>query len=248
MKEKGKRPAGRGRRVLRVLAVVLVVLLAAAVLHLRQYYPATDRAQAALESDREVTVQSTDQMIFFDGPGEESAYIFYPGAKVEAAAYAPLMRKIAGGGTDVFVVRMPAHLALFGMNRAEGIMQKYTYNDWYLGGHSFGGAVAAMYAQKHPQGIRGLILLAAYPTGELDDDLAVLSMYGSEDGVLKRENLEKGRSYMPPDYTEYVITGGNHAYFGDYGRQKGDGRASITRAQQQETCAEQIRAFVRARE
>ena len=78
------------------------------------------------------------------------------------------------------------------------------------------------------------MLLAAYPTKELPQtDFAVVSLYGSEDGVLKMNKAEKGRVYMPKEYTEICIKGGNHAQFGDYGVQKGDGKAEISRKEQQ---------------
>ena len=43
---------------------------------------------------------------------------------------------------------------------------------------------------------------------------------------------------------QYEISGGNHAYFGNYGEQKGDGTASITRESQQEQAVEQIMLFI----
>lgn len=48
------------------------------------------------------------------------------------------------------------------------------------------------------------------------------------------EKLEKGRNLMPSDYEEICIAGGNHAWFGNYGEQAGDGTASISREEQQE--------------
>ena len=37
---------------------------------------------------------------------------------------------------------------------------------------------------------------------------------------------------MPQVYGEHVITGGNHAWFGSYGEQKGDGTAAISHEEQ----------------
>ena len=93
--------------------------------------------------------------------------------------------------------------------------------------------MAASYAAGHTEQLAGMVLLAAYPTKSLDSDgLAVLSVYGSEDLVLNRKNMEDGRKYMREDYTELCIQGGNHAWFGSYGEQKGDGRAAISREEQ----------------
>lgn len=50
-------------------------------------------------------------------------------------------------------------------------MNVYSYEKWYLSGHSQGGAMIANYAEKHIEAkdtsIAGLILLAAYPTKNL---------------------------------------------------------------------------------
>jgi pimeloyl-ACP methyl ester carboxylesterase len=180
-----------------------------------------------------ITVTELEKMWFFDGPGEEEALIFYPGAKVEATAYAPLLYQLAQAGIDCFLVEMPFRLAFLGMNRAEEIQENYDYEKWYLAGHSLGGAMAASYAADHPQDIDVLVLLAAYPTKSLAaEGLSVLSIYGSEDGVLNMDKVETGRQYMPENYMEICIEGGNHAQFGSYGEQKGDNAAAISRKEQ----------------
>ena len=56
--------------------------------------------------------------------------------------------------------------------------------------------------------------------------------------------LAKNPQYRPQDTTEVVIDGGNHAQFGNYGIQKGDGIADITAARQQEETAEAVAAFL----
>ena len=94
-----------------------------------------------MTSSSEVTIKKFDKGWFFDGAGEEKALIFYPGAKVATEAYAPLMYQLAESGIDCFLVDMLFHMAFFGMNRAEEIMQEYNYEAWYLGGHSLGGAL-----------------------------------------------------------------------------------------------------------
>ena len=112
---------------------------------------------------------------------------------------------------------------------------------WYLSGHSLGGAMAAAYASEHLESFNGLVFLAAYPTKSLkSDSFSVLSLYGSEDGVLNMEKVEEGRAYMPVDYAEVCIEGGNHAQFGDYGEQKKDHAAQISREEQQKQTVDAI--------
>lgn len=207
---------------------VLILLASAFFVYVSIYYHADDEARRALSSDAGVTVSETDYGWFFDGPSAEDALIFYPGAKVEAAAYAPLLHELAAEGMDVCLVKMPFNLAFFGMNKADDIMKTYEYEHWYVGGHSLGGAIAANYAAASGEGLTGLILCAAYPTKELDDSLLMISIYGSRDGILNREKVDEGRAFAPPAACELVIEGGNHAEFGSYGAQDGDGEASIS--------------------
>lgn len=71
-------------------------------------------------------------------------------------------------------------------------------------------------------------------------DLKVLEIYGSNDNVINREKLSEGAQYLPEDAVVYEITGGNHAQFGDYGKQSGDGKAIITADKQLDETVEQI--------
>jgi hypothetical protein len=61
---------------------------------------------------------------------------------------------------------------------------------------------------------------------------------GTEDKVVDRDNYNEGRSYLPGNTVYFSIDGGNHAQFGSYGPQKGDGKATITEEQQQTRTAQ----------
>lgn len=105
--------------------------------------------------------------------------------------------------------------------------------------------MAAEYAYKHSQSLTGLVLLAAYSTQDLSDtDLKILSIYGRNDGVLDREKLEVSHGYMPKNFKEVCIDGGNHAQFGSYGTQKGDLDATITEEEQQSQAATAVLDYV----
>lgn len=218
----------------KALAAALLLLLAAFFLYVSDYYRADDAALAALDSDEAVTVSETDFGWLFDGPGQEAALIFYPGGKVEAEAYAPLLRRLAEKGMDACLVRMPLRLAVFGEGRAAAVMADYDYPHWYIGGHSLGGVIAASWAAKNGDALDGVILLAAYPIRPLDSHLRELLIYGSEDRVVDPEKIREGRAYAPEDLAELVLPGGNHAQFGSYGPQRGDGEARISAEEQRE--------------
>ena len=220
--------------------LVIALLIAAFLIYTGRYYRAGDVARSMLESDETVLVTQTDYGWLFDGPSEGDALIFYPGAKVEETAYAPLLHAVAEAGMDACLVKMPFRLAIFGVNGADRVMAAHDYDRWYIGGHSLGGAMAASYASGHASRLAGVVLLAAYSQKPLDDRLSAITIYGSEDGILNRKRLAEGEHNLPEGHREYVIKGGNHAQFGDYGRQRGDGEAAIPAQEQQRRTVELI--------
>lgn len=219
------------RRVVPAIALTLLALLAAAGLWLSgASYPAGEAARAALTSDSQVTVWSEGALTVFAPAEPEQGFIFYPGGLVEHTAYAPLLRALAQQGWLCVLTEMPFDLAVLDVGAADGVRERFPeIEHWRIGGHSLGGAMAATYAAKHPGDFDTLILLAAYSTADLTDSgLTVFSLYGSEDGVLDRSKYASYRTNLPADLQEAILPGGNHAQFGDYGMQQGDGTATVT--------------------
>ena len=220
---------------------IAILLCVFCIWYVNDYYHSDASVEKYLQGSDSVDVTEIQEGLFLDGVGTDVALIFYPGAKVEYTAYLPLFVELAEQGVDCFLVEMPCNLAIMGMNKADKIIEKYDYKQWYLAGHSLGGAMAANFASANPEEINALILLAAYPTKSLEQErLTVVSLYGSEDRVLNMEKLVEGREFMPENYTEICIDGGNHAWFGNYGEQDGDGVASISRKEQQTQTVETI--------
>ena len=145
------------------------------------------------------------------------------------------------------ICKMPCRLAVLDGNAADGIREAYPEVErWYLGGHSLGGVMAASYLAGHPDDYDGLILLASYTTKDLSDreELAVLSVRGSEDGVLDLDAYRKNQPKLPAGARELVIDGGCHAGFGLYGPQRGDGTPAISGEEQIRRTGEAILALV----
>ena len=179
--------------------------------------------------------------------GEDNVgLIFYPGGKVAVEAYAPLMKSLAEEGITCVLLEMPLNLAVLDNDVAERIDEILPDVDrWYVGGHSLGGAMAASYAAEHVEEVEGLILLAAYSTKDLTNSgLDVISIYGSEDQVLNRQSYEHNRTNLPDNAVEVIIEGGNHAQFGDYGVQEGDGTATIGGEEQLNQTTEKIAQLI----
>lgn len=201
-------------------------------------------ALTALESDPKVAVTTNYWITFAPAEAEaETGFIIYPGGRVDPRAYAPTARAIAEEGVYVVIVPMPLNLAVLAPNRAQTVIDAHPEIDtWAIGGHSLGGAMAARFADTNPELVDGLVLWASYPAESNSladqDSLAVASIYATEDGLATPEKIEASRPLLPPQTKWVEIAGGNHAQFGWYGSQDGDGTATISRETQQNVVVE----------
>jgi len=214
--------------------VTMIVLGVAMLLYINDGYDALPIAEVALMSDDTVTVEQIEGAVVFMPEEAEAGLIFYPGGKVDHEAYALLMHAYAKEGLACILLEMPLDLAVFDMNAADDYRYLYPeIEEWYVGGHSLGGAMASSYMEEHVEEYEGLILCAAYSTVDYSEtDLKVVSMYGSNDKVLNAKKYEECRINLPEGVAELVIEGGNHAFFGTYGLQEGDGTATIENGSQ----------------
>ena len=252
MEEKLRHPEASGKRsnikkrriILGAILAVLLCLFAAAILYASGYYHADEEAVYALSYPPQgmtVIEQKNDQIAFV--PEHPIAgLIFYPGGRVQYEAYVPLMEQCAARGILCVLLHMPFNLAVLNGNAADGVVAAYPQvKNWYIGGHSLGGVMAASYAKNHIKELSGLFLLAAYPNVDLSDSgLQVLTAHGTADHILNMEKYNKGMEMLPMDTTKLVIEGGNHANFGNYGPQKGDGTPEISRQEQLEKTVDAI--------
>jgi hypothetical protein len=195
-------------------------------------------ALTAMTSDAQVSITHEPWLAF--QPSDEvpqTGLILYPGGRVDPRAYAPPAHEIAQAGYLVVIVPMPLNLAVTAPGRAAEVIQAYeNISHWVIGGHSLGGAMAARFAGQHPDVVVGLVLWASYPAESNDlskQDLTVVSIYGTRDGLATIEKIDASRPYLPPTTMWVAIEGGNHAQFGWYGDQRGDNPATISRAAQQ---------------
>ncbi len=221
------------------LACLLLIAGVGFLLYVSNYYKADDIALAVMENPT-IRTESNFTILSPSVPGE-TGLIFYPGGKVEHSAYLPLLEQLRQQGVTCVLVEMPFHLAVFNPNAADSVLNALPdIQHWYIGGHSLGGAMASSYASQHPDAVEGLVLLGAYLYGDFPVARA-LTIYGSEDMVLDKSKIT---------YTENVveIAGGNHAQFGNYGAQKGDGTPSITAEQQQGQTVAAIVKFIKRKE
>lgn len=216
-------------------ALALAIIVGACAIYLGDYYRADMAAIEAFVSASDVEYKILDDdTIVFEPEVATKGFIFYPGGKVEYTAYIPLMQACAEQDILCVLVEMPFNLAVFDINAADGIQEQYPQiEEWYIGGHSLGGSMAASYLADNIGDYEGLILLGSYSTADLSNtDLDVISLFGSEDKVMNREKYDENKLNLPDDFAERVINGGCHAYFGMYGAQDGDGTPTITNEEQ----------------
>ena len=187
-------------------------------------------------------LEDPDVTVTLDGDGATIApadgtvtatVVFYPGAGVPPAAYLPTWAPVVeASAVRVVVPAMPLGLAVLDSDAAAAVRAEVDGDgEWWLGGHSLGGAMAASFLTDADPGTwDGLVLWAAYPPGDglaVRDDLDVVSVSGTRDGLTTPEDVAASRDDLPPGTTFTALEGVNHAQFGAYGDQRGDGEATV---------------------
>lgn len=226
----------RLKKILMAIVVLLLALSGAFLIYASVFYKADPVALAVMENAGNLRIED-DLILLSPDTAADTALIFYPGAKVEYLAYLPLLEKITErSDITCTLVKMPFNMAIFDVNAADRIIERYPeIENWYIGGHSMGGAMASRFASKQPDKVKGLILLGAYLYGDYPAEKS-LTVYGSFNTSVAEQ----------VDYTDnvVVIEGGNHAQFGNYGRQKGDPDATVSSETQQKSAVEAVAGFL----
>jgi hypothetical protein len=217
-----------------IVGAVLLVGLSIAAMWLSPF-GATDVALDAMVTSTDVTVTESATRITLEpaeGPSDVGL-IFYPGARVDARAYAHLLGAVAGAGHRVVIVKEPLGIAFFATSAARSIADADPeVARWVVGGHSLGGVVAGTNADDAR--FSGILFYASYPVSSIaDTGITVSSVYGLNDAIAEPAVVEASASDLPPDAVLVPIPGAVHSFFGDYGNQPGDGQPGVPREQAQ---------------
>ena len=234
------------RRTLAVVAAV-VVLAVVAFLFYSSMVMRGDRA-AALEAwnDDAVSITSTDHSIVIAPTGEATGagLFFIPGAKVDPYAY---LYKLSGiveqTGATVVITKPTLNLAFFD-SRPVSFFEADApdVTRWFIGGHSLGGVRACQLADSPD--VVGLVLFGSYCANDLSDSgLEVLSISGSDDGLSTPAKIDAAKHLLPPNTNFVEVEGLNHAGFGDYGVQPGDGTSALTDAEERAAITDLLRSL-----
>ena len=233
------------KKTLKIIVTTLVTVIVIAFAGFYIWSQLTFKASEDLSEyvDMDYIKQEENWLVFEPENQATTGIILYPGAKVEPEAYSYYAEQLADASYAVYIPRVNFNFAIFDINQAELIMKEFTnIENWIVGGHSLGGVAAASFAYDNMDAVDGLLFLASYPSDSNDfseTKLPILSLYAENDGLTTVEKIEDTKGLLSSETTLYEIKGGNHAQFGMYGEQKGDGEATISVKEQQEIMAEQ---------
>ena len=161
------------------------------------------------------------------GMTPQDGFIIYPGGDVDERAYAVMARSIAKAGFMVALVPMPGCVAIYGINRADAVIDNNPdITTWTIGGHSFGGVGACWYVTgtfTHNSKIKGVVLWASYPADSLaSKPVKVISIWGAKDAFTTETVINSTKPKLPSDTYYIKLTGANHTQFGWYGLSSDD--------------------------
>ncbi|PPH04657.1 alpha/beta hydrolase [Rathayibacter sp. AY1F6] len=208
-----------------------------------------ENALARVRADPAIAVERTDDALVMTptstGELAGTGLVFIPGAKVDASSYEATLAPLVEAGATVVITRPILHLAFFDLRSLETFTSQAEGVDrWLVGGHSLGGVKACQWAED--PAVAGLVLLGSYCANDLSGSgLPVLSVSGSEDGLSTPEKVADASVRLPSSADLVEIDGANHADFGWYGPQAGDGEATISHEEADARIAEALLGFSR---
>lgn len=214
------------KKALKITVVVLVVLPLVTWAYL-VYNADTNRAVplesalTALQSDDQVLVENDKWVVMRPAAGTPNiGVILYPGAHCMVEGYSEIMKPVAAAGYLVVGVKMPFEFSIFAPNRADEVRDAFPeIEQWFISGHSMGGAMAGRYADLNQDSLAGLILLDAYPPAAnslADSSLPVLHVHRARPDGTAPQKFEEMREVFPPDSVWAPVPGGNHMNFGAF--------------------------------
>lgn len=225
-----------------ITILILIILLISAFqvyVYFSTYEPSNKLDELVFNDDY---IYENNMYIFEPTNSNKKAILLYNGAFVDPYSYSYLSTLLKNEGYFVVVPKFFNNFSMFGANVGTDIINTYNEYSWYVMGHSLGGVSVASLLKENND-IEGIIFLASYPSNSTDlsnTNYKVLSIRGSNDTVLNMDSYNNAKSNLPSNTKYVVINGGNHAYFGMYGEQKGDTKATITAIEQQEKTVDAI--------
>lgn len=214
--------------------------------------PMQGERRAALDvwENPAISVEQTPESVILSpaNGASDTGLVFIPGARVDPYAY---MYKLSGiveaANVTVVITKPTLNLAFFDTRSLDTFTAPVAGIDrWYVGGHSLGGVRACQLAEAGAADgtVEGLILFGSFCANDVaGSGIAVLSISGSEDGLSTPQKITDARPLLPSDAVMVEIEGANHASFGNYGVQSGDGKATLGSAEARNAITESLVEF-----
>ena len=218
-----------------VIIIILVILSLVGFwgyVQIRTYPAEAEHLSLIMGDDRVTISEERDHFVITPTSLNKEAIpiIFYPGGLVAPEAYLYEMGMAAAyQKTNLYIIKAPFNAAIFNINAAEKIVERYNLDQVWVGGHSLGGIAACRYAAMNQENMYGLFLFGSYCDQTIIDfEGPVVSVVGSQDLIINRENYDAAKSQLPPTATILEIEDLNHSAFGSYGLQDGDGESNLS--------------------
>lgn len=221
---------------------LILILFIAVNIYASTSYMALDEmydALADVESDVVTFYEDKDELRYtVDSPLKN--IIFIPGGLVSANSYEYLAYSLALEGYNVTIAKAPYNLAILNPWIGKEFLSDDLDN--VVIGHSLGGVTASMVFSGIDT-VSTMILLGSYPIQDISDK-DTLYISAEYDLGMDPEAFTDSFQFVNDNKTIIDISGGNHAQFGWYGPQKGDGEASIDTLTQQNLVVSYIVSYL----
>lgn len=236
---------------LTVIAVLLVVILAF-VVWASSPFTAEAAPLSTVTSNAAISeTETADAVVLTPKSGATGiGLVFIAGARVEPAAYAYKLSGLVEAGVTVVIARPLLNFAIIDPRPLSTFTALVPGVDlWYVGGHSLGGVRACQYAADAAAAgsdeVAGVIFLGSYCSADLSStDVPVLSIGASNDGLSTPAKIADNAHLLPASARFDEIDGANHASFGDYGVQPGDGTATASDSTVRDELTADVFAFL----
>lgn len=224
------------------LVTIFLILIFGLAIYAQTGYTALDEMQEQIDEldITALTIYEDYDEISFTVENPISNIIFIPGGLVTSDSYSYLAISLALEGYNVTIVKEIFYLAILSPNRAKRFIDEDLDN--IIIGHSLGGVVASMVANSEDL-ISKVVFLGSYPIKDVSDK-DTLFIAAEFDLGMDPIAFDESLQYVSDENTIINIDGGNHAQFGWYGPQRGDGEATITTLDQQNLVIQYILDFI----
>jgi hypothetical protein len=214
-------------------------------------YPADRAATIEVYQSGTVIVENDPRAIIISPASDaisDEVVVFYPGGRVDPWAYLPPLAHTAHTlGVRVVIPKPPLNLAIADTRDIGSLASLAgTYDSIIAAGHSLGGVRGCINADDSR--VSHLVLFASYCANDLThrDTLRVLTILGINDGLTDRNQVDTASILLPRGAGVVSIRGANHASFGAYGPQAGDGPSEISPQAMTEELTKALATFLQS--